>query len=238
MLSTAESEHRFPQGLIKHPYHMHSFAVDMPPWTRHLGMSGRAERRLMRLIIRADGLPLQRDICSYCGAPAGLHWHPAKTSGSKGIWWKTASSYSDSWGQRGAHIYPKHPHIFLIMHAEMYILEGTHTHTYAGTYTKAWRKMGAIWPPGSLPAAHGPCWVCPVGAPALAASCTAGCLGDAVLETIRLGVVWRPRRPCPSDRPQRQNVSQAQAYALRHGRLCGFLCNCCSHGLNLKGPEK
>ena len=43
-------------------------------------------------IIRSDGLPLRRDVCSYCGGPAGLHRHPAKSSGSKGIWWKTSSS--------------------------------------------------------------------------------------------------------------------------------------------------
>lgn len=147
----------------------------------------------MCLIISADGLPLQRDVCSYCGGPAGTHWHPAKTSGSCGIWWKTSSSHSDSWGQKNTHIYPNtHTH----MCAEMYVLECAHTHTYADKCTKAWRKMGAIRPPGSLPAAHGPCWVCPVGAPVLAASCTVGCLGDVVLDTIRLGVVWRPWRPC------------------------------------------
>lgn len=44
--------------------------------------------RLMCLAIKAVGLLLQRTICSHCGGPAGLHWHPAKTSGSQGIWWE------------------------------------------------------------------------------------------------------------------------------------------------------
>lgn len=42
----------------------------------------------MCLAIKAVGLLLQRTLCSHCGAPAGLHWHPAKTSGSQGICWE------------------------------------------------------------------------------------------------------------------------------------------------------
>lgn len=153
----------------------------------------------------------------------------AKASGGKPL--PPTQTY-ESWC--GKHT-DTHSHLFL---SSVQRCRFQKTRTYADTYTKAWRKMGAIWPPGSLPIAYSPCWVCPVGDPELTARCTAGCLGDAVLETMRLGLVCWPWRPWPSDRPQRQSISQTQAYAFRHGRLFQCLCNLFSHGLNLKGPEK
>ena len=173
----------------------------------------RPRGRLMCLLIRADGLPLRRDVCSYCGVPAGLHWHPAKSTGSKGIWWKTSSSHSGSWAWIGKHT-DAQTQILLSMFADIYIyiyLDGacahTHKHTHINmqTYTqKPVEKWVQSGPWGACPP---PCWVRPVGAPTLAASFTVGCLGDVVLETIRLGVVWRPLRPCPSDRPQTECFS-------------------------------
>lgn len=185
-------------------------------------------------IIRADGLPLQRAVRSYCGCSAGLYWHPTKLSGSQDICWQTSSSHSDPWGHIGTHIYTNRDTKILLSMCARTCFFRTHTHIPRHTH-KSLAPNGCNWPLGSLPAA---CWVCPVGAPVLVASSTVGCLGDAVLETIRLGVVWRPWRPCPLDRPQRQKVSQAQMYELRHGWLWWNICHSRSHGLNVKGPEK
>lgn len=168
MRSTAVSEHRFPQGLIKHPYHMHSFTMDMPPWTRHLGMSGQARGRLMCLIIQATGLLLQRTLCSSCGGPAGLRWHPAKTCGSRGIWWRTSFSHSDSWVQIGKHISANtHTHTPDTIY-------GFHTHVCIKTY-KGLLQNGCNLAPGEPAHCPRPLLSLPSGSSRLAASCTAGC---------------------------------------------------------------
>lgn len=107
MPSTAGGEHRFPQGLIKHPCLTHSFTLDVPPWTGHSGVSGRSRRKTDGP--RRSFLP-QPALCSSWGGPAGLRWHPAKASGSRGICWRTSYSHLDSW-----------------VHGCKY----THTHTHA-----------------------------------------------------------------------------------------------------------
>lgn len=102
MFSTAESEHRFPQSFIKHPYYMHSFAMDVPPWTRHSGMSGRAEGKT-DVSHHLEQWP-PRDVCSCCGGSAGANWHPAKSSGSESIWCKMSCCRLDSHAYMQTHL--------------------------------------------------------------------------------------------------------------------------------------
>lgn len=132
-------------------------------------MSGRARGRLMCLIIQAAGLLLQPNLCPSCGGPAGLRWHPAKTSGSRGIWWRTSFSHSDSWVQIG-----KHKSANTQTRTRTPDIYGFHTHVCIKTY-KGLAQNGCNLTPGESARRPRPLLSLPSGSSRLAAGCTAGC---------------------------------------------------------------
>lgn len=220
-----------PTGLHKAPlpyaFFCYAYAtMNIDTWACQASLGG----RLMHPIISINDFSLWRDVWSCCGGPAGPYWHPAKSSGSKGIWWKMSSSSPKThWGI--------HNPILTLTYAFWDLHLRVHTHIRSHE-DKSLAQNGSYQAPGEPAQRPWPLLSLPSGSSRTSASNTVGCLRDVVLETIRPVVVWWPWRPCPSDKPWWGNLSQIQTYALRHRWLCRFLCNSCSHGLILTGPEK